>query len=406
VSPDVCLKDGKNKRSIKSDMSVFFYFYTVYCLAHFYAFYKIKSTFSPDTTSTVILSLILISLAASPHLIHLYSHRGPLTPARVAAYSMYIWMSLLFLFISVSIPLEAYNLAVQLAGSMFKKDLAGIMLSSLPLFFIPVLLSVALNIYGYFEAQGLRVKKLTVETSKLPEETSALTIAHISDLHLGIIHREKRLEKVLKEIEPLNPDLIVSTGDFLDGELIDIDHLAERIKKTTAKLGKFAVTGNHEFYAGIKHSLKFLRESGFTVLRGEGRTIQNLINIAGIDDPTGKYVKLQNSASPEKEILSGLPADIFTLLLKHRPSIDRESIGLFDLQLSGHAHEGQIFPFSIVTKLHYLAFSGHSRLPEDSLIYVSKGAGTAGPPIRVLAHPEITIFNIVPKKPENKRKVM
>lgn len=384
---------------------MFFIFYSIYGAAHFYAFFKIKSTFQPNTDTTYILSLILIFLAASPHLMHLYSHRGPLIPARIAAYTVYIWMSLLFLFISISIPLEAYNLLIRLTGLMLKENLTGIMLTALPLFFIPVLLSVAFNIYGYFEAKTLHVKRLTVETSKLPvginpnqEQISKLTIAHVSDLHLGIIHRGKKLKKVLKEIEFVKPDLIVSTGDFLDGEMIRIDHLAEKLRKTPARLGKIAVTGNHEFYAGIKHSLKFMKEAGFTVLRGKGITIQNLINIAGVDDPTRRNKNFSETTASEREILSKLPSDIFTLLLKHRPRINKDSVGLFDLQLSGHAHNGQIFPFSLVMKLYFHVFSGHSKLPTDSAIHVSGGAGTAGPPVRVFSPPEITIIEVVSKK--------
>ena len=391
---------------------MFFIFYFTYGAAHFYAFFKIKSAFQPNTATTNILLLILIFLAVSPHLIHLYSHRGLLIPARIAAYTVNIWMSLLFLFISISIPLEAYNLLIRLTGLMLKENLTGIMLTALPLFFIPVLLSVAFNIYGYFEAKTLHVKRLTVETSKLPvginlptgqagpnqEQISKLTIAHVSDLHLGIIHRGKKLKKVLKEIEFVKPDLIVSTGDFLDGEMIKIDHLAEKLRKTPARLGKIAVTGNHEFYAGIKHSLKFMKEAGFTVLRGEGITIQNLINIAGVDDPTRRNKNFSETTDSEREILSKLPSDIFTLLLKHRPRINKNSVGLFDLQLSGHAHNGQIFPFSLIIKLYFHVFSGHSKLPADSAIHVSGGAGTAGPPIRVFSPPEITIIEVVSKK--------
>jgi predicted MPP superfamily phosphohydrolase len=376
-------------------MIIFIFFYAIYSAVHLYAFFKITSTFHPDTAGTVILSLVLFLLAASPHLVHLYSFKGPVTPARIAAYIVYIWMSLLFLFISVSIPLEAYNLLVGLADLTLKKGLSGIMLSAPALFFIPLFLSAILNIYGFSEAKTLHVKRLTVETSKLPGETSMLTIAHISDLHLGIIHRDKTLNRVLNEIKAVNPDLLVSTGDLLDGEMINIDYLAKELEGVCTRLGKFAVTGNHEFYTGIKHSLSFLEKAGFTVLRGEGMTIQNIINIAGVDDPMAKRMKSAANTASEKEILSSLPHNIFTLLLKHRPRIDKNSLGLFDLQLSGHAHKGQIFPFSIFTKLHYLAFSGHSGLPEGSFIHVSGGAGTAGPPVRFLSRPEITIIKIV-----------
>jgi hypothetical protein len=97
----------------------------------------------------------------------------------------------------------------------------------------------------------------------------------------------------------------------------------------------------------------------------------------------------------EKEILSPLPAVTFTLLLKHRPIISKESIGLFDLQLSGHTHKGQIFPFSLVTRLYYPIHSGLLELVNGSHLYVSRGAGTWGPPIRFLSPPEVTVIDLI-----------
>ncbi len=303
-------------------------------------------------------------------------------------------MALLFFFFSIALTMDIYNLVVRVIGFATGKDLTSIMIAPLPSFYIALFLAFLLRIYGYLEAKALKVKKLTVHTSKLPEGIDKLTIAHISDLHLGIMVNDEVLDKVIREINTLKPDLIVSTGDLLDEGVTHIDHFADKLKLVQARFGKFAVIGNHEFFGGLKHSLKFIKDAGFTVLRGEGITVQNTINIAGIDDPLGSNRNNSNTAKHEKEILSQLPSDKFTLFLKHRPNIDKNALGLFDLQLSGHTHGGQSFPMNlaIIPFFHYKA--GYKSLSHGSAIYVSHGAGTVCMPVRFLAPPEITIIEV------------
>jgi hypothetical protein len=171
--------------------------------------------------------------------------------------------------------------------------------------------------------------------------------------------------------------------------------LAGSLREITPRYGKYAITGNHEFYAGLDQALNFTRSAGFTVLSGEAVSIPGLINIAGVDDPAGSMLGLSPAVSEEK-LLTGLPRGLFTLLLKHRPLIDKKAVGLFDLQLSGHVHKGQIFPFSIITWLYYPLHAGRLDLPGHALLYVSRGAGTWGPPIRFLSPPEVTVVELLP----------
>jgi hypothetical protein len=163
-------------------------------------------------------------------------------------------------------------------------------------------------------------------------------------------------------------------------------------------LGKYAVTGNHELYAGLDRSLDFTKKAGFRVLRGESASVEGLITIAGVDDPVVRGYSRSRDV-PEKELLSGVPRDRFTLFLKHRPEVERSAVGLFDLQLSGHAHKGQIFPFSLIHRFIYDHLAGLYDLASGSRIYVSRGSGTWGPPIRFLAPPEVTVIDLVPEKP-------
>lgn len=136
-------------------------------------------------------------------------------------------------------------------------------------------------------------------------------------------------------------------------------------------LGKYAVTGNHEVYAGMKGALNFLQQSGFTVLRNQRAVIQPGLSIVGVDDPaTGK-------ARPEEELFPA-KKEGFTLLLKHRPLVNAGMPERFDLQLSGHAHRGQIFPFNLLTRLHYPQQDGLYPLAEGAWLYASRGTGTWG----------------------------
>lgn len=205
---------------------------------------------------------------------------------------------------------------------------------------------------------------------------------------------EDRLRRILSEVKKADPDILVSTGDLVDGQIDNLEKLAEPFQKINPRYGKFAITGNHEFYAGLDQALSFAEKSGFRILRGEAVTAAGLVNIAGVDDPQVKTYGLFKGRS-EKELLSELPHEKFTLLLKHRPLVDKNALGLFDLQLSGHVHKGQIFPFSIITGLYYPTQAGLAKLSSNSQLYVSRGSGTWGPPIRFLSPPEITVIDLI-----------
>ena len=180
----------------------------------------------------------------------------------------------------------------------------------------------------------------------------------------------------------------------MDGQINDLAGLAEMLQKVKPRYGKYAVTGNHEFYAGLQEALAFTERAGFTVLRDKGLPVGDVVNIAGVDDRTGLYWDKVPETS-EAEMLQSLNTKNFTLLLKHRPEVDRESLGLFDLQLSGHTHKGQIFPFNIVTLLYFPIHWGCLNPIDHCFLYVSRGSGTWGPPIRFLSPPEVTLIELI-----------
>lgn len=373
-------------------------FFSLYAGMHLYVFLKTKAGLAFGAWNSSFLALFMLTMVFAPVIVRSSERAGLEVFARTISYIGFTWMGVLFLFISVSIVIDIYRILIYIAGLISGSDLSSIKLSVKSAFYVPLFFSLSIASYGYFEARDIRTETLVIKTSKIPREVGSLKIVQISDIHLGLIVREKRLKRILREVTKANPDILVSTGDLVDGQMDGLKGLAELFNKINPKYGKFAVTGNHEFYAGIDNSLDFTERAGFKVIRGEGLTVSGLINIAGVDDPAGKNYNLFKDVS-EKKLLSGLPREKFTLLLKHRPAIDKNSTGLFDLQLSGHTHKGQIFPFSLITRLYYTVHTGSSKLTDNSLLYVSRGSGTWGPPIRFLSPPEVTVIELV--YPEN-----
>jgi predicted MPP superfamily phosphohydrolase len=372
-------------------------FFILYGSLHFYAFSKIKEAFPLTSAVQAGLIILMAFMILAPILVRMAERYGYESAACLLSYIGYIWMGILMLFFTMSILFDVYRLLIYVAGQVTHSNLSSLVPPPLYLFVIPLVFSLSLNAYGTFEAKNIHTERIAIQTPKIPADIGRIRIVQISDVHIGMIVREKRLEKIVAAIKQAEPDILVSTGDLLDGQIDGLMPSAELFRNIRPKYGKFAITGNHEFFAGIEQALAFHRQAGFLVLRGEAVTLAGLINIAGVDDPAGGRFGLYKNV-PEKELLAKLPQETFTLLLKHRPTIDAESLGLYDLQLSGHTHRGQIYPFSLITKLIFPYHSGYFQLAKDSRLYVSRGAGTWGPPIRFLSPPEVTVIDLIHKK--------
>ena len=368
-------------------------FFLIYGGTHLYFFLKVKSAFTPGILYSLLLALFLLLMVVSPILVRAMEKEGMETPARMVAYTGYLWMGFLFLFFSASIALDIYHLLLHAVGFLFHRDFSHLILSKRLALALPFIWGIVTAVYGYFEALDIKTERLVIDTPKIPRSVGKLTIVQISDVHLGLIVRKERLERIIAEIISASPDILVSTGDLVDGEINRMTGLAELLGDIKPRYGKYAVTGNHEIYAGLRQALSFTEKAGFKVLRGENVIAGGVVNIAGEDDPMIERISHETPIS-EGVLLEGLSHDKFTLFLKHRPAIEQKSLGLFDLQLSGHVHKGQIFPFNLMTYLFYPVRTGYSLFPHGSALYVSRGTGTWGPPIRFIAPPEVTVIEL------------
>jgi hypothetical protein len=372
-------------------------FFTIYGGAHAYVFSRIKAAFPLlSTLQQAGLVLLMIFMILAPVLVRVSEHYGHESAACVLSYIGYLWMGVLFLFFVMSVFFDIYRLLLYIAGLILQADLSFLLPRPVYALVVPLALSVALNAYGFYEARTIRTGVVTIHTSKIPREIGRLRIAQLSDVHIGMIVREERLRRILDAVRKAEPDLLVSTGDLLDGQIDNLMSSADLLRQIRPRYGKYAVMGNHEYFAGIVKALDFHERAGFVVLRGDALTLANLISIAGMDDATGARFGAYRPAE-EKTLMAKLPKDTFTLLLKHRPVVEPDSEGHFDLQLAGHTHKGQIYPFVWLTGLVFPYHSGYHDLAKGSRLYINPGAGTWGPPVRLLAPPEITVIDLVYK---------
>ena len=369
-------------------------FFLIYSSAHLYIFLKIRAAFTLGTAGTIALIAFMAVMICAPILVRVSERQGLELLARLLSYVGYTWMGLAFLFFTSSLCIDLYRFFIYVLGIILRTNLSSFSPASRLAFFIPALVTAAIALYGYFEARSIRSEQVVIASPKVPREVKKFTIVQISDVHLGLIVREGRLEKILEKVKEAHPDILVSTGDLVDGQIDDLSGLAELLNEIQPRFGKFAVTGNHEFYAGLDQALRFTEKAGFTVLRGEARDVAGFITIAGVDDPTARYFGAVRGA-PEPRLLAGVSHERLALLLKHRPVIGEKALGLIDVQLSGHTHKGQIFPFNYLSKIFFPHDAGLVSLPGNSFLYVSRGSGTWGPPIRFLAPPEVTIITLV-----------
>jgi predicted MPP superfamily phosphohydrolase len=371
------------------------FFVSLGCV-HAYALLKAKSALGFGWGTAAFLVPLLVALTCTPLIIYFLAKHGMEGAARAVSWVGYTWLGLLFFFLWTNLAVDLANLVLRVAGAVSGRGMHAFLIAGKAPFFALVVLCLALGTYSFFEAGEIGIEQVRILTDKLPASTPRLRVAQISDVHLGLLVRHRKAERIAEAIRRADPDILVSTGDLVDAEINHLEGLAEIFGEIRPRLGKYAVTGNHEFYAGIDQAILFTQRAGFLVLRGEAVTVGDVLRIAGVDDPTGDPTGARiggNINRQEGTVLGGEPSPIFTILLKHRPQLSRESRGLFDLQLSGHTHKGQIFPFRYAVARVYPNLAGLFPLG-GSFLYTSRGTGTWGPPMRFLSSPVVTVIDI------------
>ena len=251
--------------------------------------------------------------------------------------------------------------------------------------------------YGFYSARkGPTIINQDIYLKNLPDSFENFTIAQISDLHVGPTIKKPYVEKVVNQISNLNPDLIAITGDMVDGSIDYLRKDLEPLSQVVASHGTYFVTGNHEYYSGAKRWLDETDRMGFTNLVNENRLItinDQSIALAGVNDYRAHQIIPSHRSNPQAA-LKGINSEKVKILLAHQPSsIFQANEAGFDLQISGHTHGGQFWPFTYPTKKANPYLSGlHNH--NGTQIYVNSGTGYWGPPLRLGVTAEITLFKL------------
>jgi len=249
----------------------------------------------------------------------------------------------------------------------------------------------AILIYGYFNALNIRINRVSFERGS-PLSKIGMKVVMLSDVHLGIIVDEDRFKKIVDRVNSLNADAVFVVGDLVDENVEKIQEMKHLLSSFKTRLGVYAVTGNHEYYAGVERSVKLMEDSGFHVLRGGSIVVENKFNLLGIDDNTA--LSFGMSVVPLKTIADKIDNKLPRIFLYHKPIKLNEAIeNKIDLMLSGHIHDGQLFPFKFFTNWIYKLPSRNFKIG-DTNFFVSSGVGTWGPPMRVLTTPEIVLLDL------------
>ena len=263
---------------------------------------------------------------------------------------------------------------------------------------VPALAALA-TLAGFVNARvRARIRRIDVPIARLPSALHGFSIAQISDLHVGPTIKRDYLERVVDAVNALEADMIAVTGDLVDGSVGELAQHTQPLSRLTARHGAFFVTGNHEYYSGVHAWMREVRRLGLSVLINEHVVLAHegaSVVVAGVTDFSGGYFDASHRSDPAAALV-GAPIDAgVRLLLAHQPrSAFAAAPHGFDLQISGHTHGGQIFPWSYLVRLQQPFIAGLHRV-ESLWVYISRGTGYWGPPKRLGAPSEITYLRLV-----------
>lgn len=276
------------------------------------------------------------------------------------------------------------------------------------------LLATLVTLIGFFNARRTAsVVRVDVPIRDLPASLEGFTIAQLSDIHVGSTIRRGYIQRIVDAVNRLGADMVAITGDLVDGTVSELREHVAPLAGLRARHGTFVVTGNHEYYAGAHAWIDELRRLGLRVLLNEHVVLQtrnvkgaqtdeevldSALVVAGVTDYTAAHFHADHASDPQGALDDAPPLVRTRLLLAHQPrSAPAAAEAGYQLQLSGHTHGGQFFPWNLFVPLQQPFTAGLHRL-RDMWVYTSRGTGYWGPPKRFGAPSEITLLRLVPER--------
>jgi predicted MPP superfamily phosphohydrolase len=369
---------------------------TVYGLANFYIVRRGAQALASTPRARAIFLVLLIGLALAFPLGRslMIVARGRLTSAlaEVGTFHLAVMLYGLMAVLAIDLVRLANAFVAFLPKPWFESgSKAG------PVVFTAAASAIALTLaYGAWNATRLRTVDLEIRLPAKAGSVDRLTVVVASDLHLGTLVGPKRLEKVVGRMNGLAPDVVLFAGDIVDESVTEeIEaRLGGIMRRLRAPQGIYAALGNHESYSGLERNVACLRACGVTVLQDEAAEVAGAVRLVGRRDPSSLGIQEVRLSIPGILNGCGVTSDLPVVVLDHQPVRFEEVVEAgADLQISGHTHDGQIFPIGLINGLIYELNWGYLR-KGGTQFYVTSGAGTWGPPVRIGSRAEVVRIRI------------
>ncbi|MFD3592953.1 metallophosphoesterase [Nocardia sp. NPDC058640] len=264
-----------------------------------------------------------------------------------------------------------------------------------------VVIALGLSVFGVYEARRIpQVRTVDIAIPGLADGLDGLRVVVITDTHFAALDREQWSKEVVDKVNAQRPDIVGLAGDLVDGSVHKRRDQVAPLAGVEAPLGRFYITGNHEYLDDAQSWIDYMASIGWQPLHNAHRTVDrdgDRLVVAGIDDPAGADVAGHGPDLPAA--LAGTDPALPVVLLAHQPKqvADSSAAGV-ELQISGHTHGGQIWPFHYLVRLDQPVVQGLSKHADNTQLYTSRGTGYWGPPMRVFAPSEITVLVLHPQR--------
>ncbi len=359
----------------------------IYALPNIYVYFRIKKLFTNDNQKKIFTVFYIILVLAFP-VAEIWSHNTSAAWVKyflLLAYYSVVFLLYLFLFLVIFDILRGINRLLKIVpvevihSRKFRTTSPGILFA----------FSAAVVIIGSVHYNTIRVKEYQVDVPRRSAVIKHLKIAMAADFHLGQITSQQFMKKFTAKINSLHPDIVLIPGDIVeghrdDGDMTEFERLFRQIK---SKYGIYASPGNHESHRRSR-KLDFFANAGINLLADTSVVIDNSFCLVGRND------RRSNNRKSIDEFLDNIPGNLPVIVLDHRPTeIEQVSTHAVDIQLSGHTHNGQLFPFNFITGNVYELSWGYKKI-RDTHFFVTCGIQVWGPPVRTAGNSEIMIINV------------
>jgi predicted MPP superfamily phosphohydrolase len=352
----------------------------------------------PAPWATVLTWIFVLAAVGLPAAIFLARGRSHSVGGQIAIWAAYIWLGVMFLLLTAALTVDVVRVVVSIArrisGSGAIDAERRTFLARIAATTIAAVVS-GLSVAAVRSAlRPVEVRKVRVRLARLPRAQDGFTIVQITDLHVGPTIGRDIVEDIVNRTNALAPDIVAITGDLVDGSVADLRDAVAPLANLRARHGVFFVTGNHEYFSGAQAWLNELARLGIRVLGNERVSIgdaDSSFDLGGIEDRTAQRYGGLAPAAALARALEGRDPTRELVLLAHQPRslLDAQPSSGIGLQISGHTHGGQIWPFGYLVRLQQGFWPGLHR-HGDTQIYVSRGTGYWGPPMRLAEPAEIT----------------